>query len=268
MRCPFCAENVHDDALLCRHCGQQLFLVKPMQEQVTALKTRISELEAENARLAAELPPDHPAHAPAKLAVHALEYTAAGYVLYFLCVPVLTLILCHFVLVYVYDVNTLYLRIVSLLVPVPFGHALAADRRWTLTGGLVTGIVIAVLSVTGMSAVVAFHDRVPMLPADAREWRETGEYMVSIALSAFAGFALAHYSRRRTLGALATATGAAAAAVAVINMTSVVNRVLFKTDAKRSVAERVRTVESLLHSTLAIAAAAGSIFTGVHSVLK
>ncbi len=267
MQCPFCAENVHDDALLCRHCGQQLFLVKPMQEQVEALKARISELEAENARLAAALPPDHPAYSPVP-PVHTIEYSAAGYALYFVCAPVLMLILGHFVLVYIYDVNTLYLRIVSLLIPVPFGYALASDRSWTLAGGLVTGIVIAVLSVTGMSAVVAFQDRVSMLPADMREWRETGEYMVSIALSCFTGFALAQYNRRRTLGALGTVTGAAAAAVAVINITSVVNRVLFKKDAKHSVTEHMRTVESLLRSTLAIAAAAGSIFTGVHGVLK
>lgn len=267
MRCPFCAENVHDDALLCRPCGQQLFLVKPMQEQVAALKTRIAELEAENARLLAVLPPDHPAH-PAKLAASTFEYTPAGYILYFLCVPVLTLILSHFVLVYVYDVNTIWLRVVSLLIPVPFGHALAADRRWTLAGGFLTGAAIAVLSVAGMSAVVALHDRVSFLPANMREWTETGEYAVSIALSCFSGFAFAHYSRHRTLGGLATATGAAAAAVAVINVTSVVNRMLFKTDSKRSVAERMNAVESLLRSSLALAAAAGSIFTGVHSVRK
>jgi predicted amidophosphoribosyltransferase len=58
MRCSFCAEEVHDDASVCRHCGNDLkipeFLVSEnheLKERVTALQRELGELRERLGRL-------------------------------------------------------------------------------------------------------------------------------------------------------------------------------------------------------------------------
>lgn len=58
MRCPFCAEEVHADASVCRHCGNDLkipeFLVsenRELKERVVTLQRELSELRDRLGRL-------------------------------------------------------------------------------------------------------------------------------------------------------------------------------------------------------------------------
>jgi hypothetical protein len=48
MRCPFCAESIHEDAILCPHCKSNFAPLKP-------LLARVETLESENAELRSEL---------------------------------------------------------------------------------------------------------------------------------------------------------------------------------------------------------------------
>lgn len=53
MRCPFCAEDVRDDASVCRHCGNDLKVPealisenKELKEQVATLQHKLEELRS------------------------------------------------------------------------------------------------------------------------------------------------------------------------------------------------------------------------------
>jgi len=83
------------------------------------------------------------------------------------------------------------MRILSLLTPVPLGLASFLLHRTGFIGAFAMGIITAVLSVAGMLVVVGDLDQVPVIPETARDWRETLEFVFSIALA---------YDTRNSLG--------------------------------------------------------------------
>ncbi|MCX7154735.1 MAG: hypothetical protein NT115_20095 [Proteobacteria bacterium] len=193
MQCPYCTSNISDAALVCPVCTRDLYLFKPLLEKIErleknsndtpafkALEARIVSLESELAGLHAsaasiEAPP------PSK----ARSYVASTLIAFL--VPMLLLLAAHFAIVILYDLKPLYLRIASLLVPLPFGFALFVwhPRRIALSAGI--AFVIAVVTVLGMSAITSATDKTPVLPQDLREAREMLEYAVSITFAFITG---------------------------------------------------------------------------------
>jgi hypothetical protein len=112
---------------------------------------------------------------------------AAAFVLF----PSIILVAAHFLITVVFDVSSIYLRLVSVLVPLPFGFALAALKNVGFRGAIAFGLATAALSIPGMLAVTACVDRVSFSPSNWREWREVLEYGTSIALAFAAGNTLA-----------------------------------------------------------------------------
>ena len=87
----------------------------------------------------------------------------------------------------VYDLNVVYLRLISMLLPLPFGFWLFRDEPRTLLPWFVGTAFLAVASVMGMSAIIGMVDAHPLLPRNAFEWREVLEYSASIAFSFLTG---------------------------------------------------------------------------------
>ena len=70
----------------------------------------------------------------------------------------------HFIVTILLDVSATYLRVASVIIPIPFGMALYTVNKIHFRGAAGFGSAVAFLSVTAMLVVVGFVDRVPILP--------------------------------------------------------------------------------------------------------
>src|SRR6185295_11203698 len=196
MRCPYCVSEIADEALACPRCAHDLYLLKPLLEKIAGLEKtvkeqskamaasapeRIAALEQELAALKAEqadLVPvevEMPPRQAPRESSH--EYYVA---LLKVLLPALALLLAaHGVLLFMYDVKPLYLRVATILIPMPFGFLLAKHFPGRLGTSAAAGFATAILAVMGMLAITATIDKVPFLPQGARDWKETLEYVLS-----------------------------------------------------------------------------------------
>jgi hypothetical protein len=176
MECPFCAEEVKDEALVCKHCSRDLKIPKPLIEENQELIATIAELQLELNKLKAEV-------ARRRSPMPFWTKHLAIYIL----PPILLLLAAHVLLIMRLDVNPLIMRFASMLIPLPFGFALAwvGHLGWRVAAAV--GLVIGIVAVAGMTAIVGYTDDVPILPQNFQEWRETTEYAVSIALATLTG---------------------------------------------------------------------------------
>lgn len=263
MKCPYCTSDISDEALACPHCAHDLYLFKPLlakieslearlaeQPRIEALEQRIHDLEE---RLAGNrLVPE--ATAAATPAAAATEF------LLLWGMPLLLLLAAHVAITVVYDLNVVWLRIVSLLIPLPFGVVLM-DRRWRRFDiWTAAAFAMAALAVLGMSWVTHLVDSTPVLPQDMREWKEFIEYAASVGLSFVTGMVVGRILWRRRKAAWQTER----AKGLVLKLAQAL------TTGKAS-ADRIHSTVKKIHdirNSLAIAATtAASAYTGLHGVI-
>jgi hypothetical protein len=115
------------------------------------------------------------------------------------------------------------------------------------------------LAVTGMLIVVAVVDRVPVIPQNKGDWRETIEYLASIALAMVTGNILAIVVARTMSGV--RRPGALAQRIA---------KLLGPHDSKEMLRRRATRIGGMLDLARPLLAAAttlgGSIYTGLRSL--
>jgi len=216
MRCPYCVSEIDDAALACPRCARDLYLFKPLLEKIGQLEKAVAEqakAAAANseARIAAlekalaELKAAQASTIPVEVvSTPAAQPPGSGYLpaLAQALVPALILLLAaHGFLLFVYDVKPLYLRIATILIPVPFGYLLALHYPERFNLSVIAGFGLALAGVLGMLSVTAIIDKVPLLPQEVREWRETIEYALSIGLAFATGLLLGKYRAHRNLEA-------------------------------------------------------------------
>jgi len=189
MQCPYCISSVDEAALACPYCARDLHLVKHLLERIEDLERRLEEAgvpygegpnDDEPVAAQAEIDDDWQAPPP--------RYTST---LFLTLSPALALLVAaHGVLLFLFDVNPLYLRITSVLIPMPFGFALFRRAPGRLWPSALAGFGMACGAVWGMLSVTSLVDHVPVLPQDAQEAREVMEYATSIGLAFLTGLLL------------------------------------------------------------------------------
>ncbi|MDB5796174.1 MAG: hypothetical protein JWP36_76 [Paucimonas sp.] len=271
MQCPYCITEISPAALACPNCTRDLYLFKPLLNRIESLEAALAEqgrvqLEALEVRLAGleerlsglatvTVAPLAQADADAPLASAASEPVARRSPLraVALLVALVGLLLgAHLLLLFVYDARPIYLRVVSMVVPLVFGILWHRMRPASLGFDAGIGFMTAAVAVMGMLYVTARIDKVPVFPDGAREIREVFEYVMSIGLAFITGVLLVRLMKspgRAVPGKLARAVAS--------TLTS------DKESAIERLAARIQRVAAVVSP---VAAAAASVYTGVKAL--
>jgi len=282
MKCPYCVEEINVDAIVCKHCHRDFYVIQPLMAQLKVATARVKQLE--NLFHAAGLDPDGEAVVKPKPAEAMVVDKAASIVAAVddrlptlpvwvtVSLTFLFLIAAHYLIIVRFDLPLIYLRVVSIAVPLTFGFFYRKSLDRWLGWDLVTGLVIAVAAILAMSAVVARVDQVAWLPQDGQGWREYAEYAASIGFGFFAGCVLRH-----GLMVARSPSPRVSFLIELVSRYVAIKMKIRKQDdgddhegsaPKDKIDEQVKKIESLVSGAIAAGSVAISIYTGLSGFLQ
>src|SRR4029079_635627 len=129
MECPYCLEDFKEEALVCKDCGRDLRLVRPVINENLRLVALAMDLEDQV----------HKARAAVARTTTPLTFWSAHGAVYILA-PVVLLIAAHFLIVVSLDISPLYLRLASIAIPLPFGFLLIWRSHHGILWAIIDGV--------------------------------------------------------------------------------------------------------------------------------
>jgi hypothetical protein len=127
-------------------------------------------------------------------------------------------------------------------------------------------VAVSVLSIVGMMIAVGLHDQVPIWPSDAQEWNEDLQYFTSIALAFITGGLLATLLHNGAQLAQSR-TAQLSTRLAPLLAASRRKKSAGKRGAVMAKIERAIGIQRIVTGVVAVATTAGSIYTGIISLL-
>jgi hypothetical protein len=246
VNCPFCAEEIKDDAVVCKHCRRDLAIVRPVllelrahAEQIAALK---DELQAVRFLLETTSEPR-----PVSIVVAGVPGASgvtsdiAG-VAIGLISALLILLVAHYVIIWELDLDRRWLLGATVLVPYLAALCTRALTRVAIPVLVALALVLGIVSVGAMSLVTAWGNIAMALPNGRSEWISDGGWVLSVALSFITG----------ALTPRAIVAGA---------------KLLFGDGVAKAETHIVRVVH-LIEVATPIVTAMGAVETGVRSLLR
>lgn len=175
---------------------------------------------------------------------------------------VLCLLAAHYLAVFVLDLHVVILRLVSIALPLPVGIWMTLRRHIRPWFETVAALSIGVVAVGAMSYVVSLHDATPLLPQSGGEWRETVEYVASIAFAYATGVFIS--------AALQARSGAPnRAGQATLKLAKTISKVTDKAITTGSQYKKhVDLIQAVINGAILLASGVMALVTGLRSVLR
>jgi hypothetical protein len=192
MKCPYCLSEVEGSAHVCKVCTRDLYLFQPMMKKISDLEQKLDGLKVQEVlekRIVELEGYVYDLQNQKEVEVESL-FTRILLVMQTLVLPLFILLISHALITIVYDFELIYLRIISILVPLPFAYYLFQKKKRLILPWIGGTILLACSAVIGMSAITAYVDHTPIMPKNPVEWKEFLEYSASISFSFFTGMLL------------------------------------------------------------------------------
>ncbi len=191
MKCPYCVSSIDRQALVCPQCKRDIALPKQLLIKISQLEKLLhveqtkQQLKPETETRSVEI-----ADTPVSMTKYEKYRKIFFDFLIFLITPLFLLLLSHLCIVIIYDTKILYLRIVTLILPIFFGFLLCRDQSRNIFSWFVCVVGLGWVAVAGMSAATSFVDGSPIWPQSMYVWRDLLEFAASISFSYLTGMLL------------------------------------------------------------------------------